>query len=287
MAQGGLHRTRGLTVAFQRTVLALVVAAVLVTACGGDDDEGITLDEPIGAPESTESDIDTVATGATSVVKEALVELDVVTGELDSAAQQIVDGATGPKVGGFLVSSVVDTSDGYGYGKVVVSVPAPEFEHVVSNLNGIGEVTRQQLLGDDVTPEYVTARNSLIEARGRVADLLDRLEQASSAGQKFRLRDKLESAEAELSQLEDSSEAIEEEASYSSIEVSLAGTAPPAEADKPVFTRALTTAKSILLAIASGVVLAGGAIIPIALLLLVAYFTVVPVFRRLRPRTQS
>ena len=291
MAQGGPHPEKGVLVTFRRTMLALAMTALLAAACGGDDDGGgISLDEPIGAPGETTSETDTIDPSdpaPSSIVKEALVQLDVVGDKLDSAAQRVVDIATGPNVGGFLVSSVVDTSEGYGFGEVVVSVPAPRFEHVVSNLNGIGDVTRQQLLGDDVTPEYVTARNKLIAARNRVANLLDRLGNATDAGSKFRLRGKVESARGELRQLEDSSEQIESGASFSSIEVALAGTAPPTAAPKPVFERAVETATTIVMAIASGIVLAGGVIIPIALLALVLYIALAPVLRRLRPRMQS
>ena len=289
MAQGGPPE-KGVIVGFRRTMLALAMTALLAAACAGEDDSGgILLDEQIGAPEEvSETDtIDPDTAETSSVVKQAFVELDVVSDKLDSAAQQVVDIATGPNVGGYLVSSVVDTSEGYGFGEVAVSVPAPRFEHVVSNLNGIGDVTRQQLLGDDVTPEYVTARNKLIAARGRVADLLDRLEQATDAGSKFLLRGKVESARGELRQLEDSSEQIESEASFSTIEVALAGTAPPAATPKPVFERALETAKTILLAIASGIVLAGGVIIPIAALVVVVFLIAAPVIRRLRPRMQN
>jgi hypothetical protein len=278
-----------------RIALPLLFVAIVAAACVGDGDDsaGVSIDQPIGAPESGSNPDEQPSGGAPasvagpSVAKTASVEVDVVQDELNSAAQEVVDLATSSKVGGFLVSSVVDLNEGYGSGNVVVKVPAPRFEQVVGDLETIGEITRQQLEGQDLTAEFLDTHARVQRARSRTATLLSRLKRNEDPGVRFKLRENIVSSKEEVRRLQQNESYITGQSAYLLIDVSLAGKQPPAAPEKPAFERALATAKTIVLAIASGAVLAAGVIVPIGLLLLIAYLVGVPIFRRLRPRLES
>lgn len=221
-------------------IAAVVMAAVLVLpACGGDDDQGVTASEPIGAPEETTT-YDTPA--GPSVAKTASIDVEVPRSELGDSAQAVVDLATSPKIGGFLVSSVLDLEDGYGSGAVLVEVPTEKFEQSVAELSAIGELTRQEMSGADWTADVAAA---------------------STKEERKRLR---------------------AETAYSPIDVALAGKRPPPAPEEPPLERALGTAKTILLSVASAGIVAAGAAVPLVVVLLALYLAWSRITRRLRVR---
>lgn len=276
------------------SLASVVVVALIAAACGGDDDsEGVSIDQPIGAPDTGSSVGDdssgqaSVVEGGPSVVKTASVEVDVVTDELSAAAQAVVDMATSSKVGGFLVSSVLDLDEGFGSGNVVVKVPAPSFEEVVGDLETIGDITRQELEGQDLTAEFLDTHARLRQARSRLAMLLDRLRGNEDPAARFELREDVQTSRDVLRRLRQNESFITGQTAYSTIDVALMGKQPPAGPQPPAFERALETAKTIVLGIASGAVLAAGVIVPVGVLLVVLYLVGATIVRRLKPRLES
>lgn len=276
--------------AVRRIAFSVVIVALLAAACAGDGDEaGVSMEEPIGAPEAG-SDYGS-ASGATdrgpSVVKEASVELEVPGDELSSAAQEVVDLATDPKTGGYLASSVVDLDDGYGYGAVKIKVPSPNFEPVVNDLAGIGRMMRQRLEGQDLSDDFLAARTKVQLAQQRVASLLRRLDRTDDRAEIFELRQDIADAKDDLVRLQQNKSYVEGATSYSTIDVALTGAAPPPPPEKPAIERAVATAKSITLAILSGIVLAAGVIVPVGALVIVLWLIGAPIMRRLKPRLET
>lgn len=218
----------------RRNAVVVVVAALALGACGGDsDDAGVTVDE-IAAPETRPA-----LENPPSVAKSGRVEMEVGRAEVSDAAQAVVDLATSPKVGGFLSSSVVDLADGYGAAAILVHVPAERFEEAVAGLGSIGEVTRQEMAGEQLAEIAIGPTE-----RGRV----------------------------------------EAQASYAPIDVAIAGRRPALPPPKGPIERALVTAKDISLAIASGAIVAAGAVLPIGVVLLVLWLVWSQALRRLRFR---
>jgi hypothetical protein len=222
-----------------RMAAVVLVAGLVLGACGGDDDHGVTASEPIGAPEDAAS-YDTAA--GPTVAKTASIDVEVPRSELGDSAQAVVDLATSPKIGGFLVSSVLDLEDGYGSGAILVEVPTDKFEQSVAELSGIGELTRQEMSGADWTADVAAARTKAERRRLRA------------------------------------------ETAYSPIDVALEGRRPPPAPAEPPLERALGTAKAILLAVASAGIVAGGAAIPVVVVLLALYLAWSRIARRLRVR---
>ena len=300
--------------AFRRIALSLLIVAAVASACGDSDygDSGITVDDPIGAPSddySYEADysdphrssrpsrsnpLQTWTTRAAAaetsepeaprptVLKTAAVEMNVVKNELNSAAQRVVDLATSTKVGGFLVSSVIDL-DGEGSGEVVIKVPATRFEVVVSELGSIGNVRRQQLEGSDLTPDHLAAQARVTQQSRRIRNLLGQLDEVDRA-EEYALRQELAVAREALRNTKGEEAYIEAQTTYSTIGISMTGKpAAPTPSDPPL-ERAYQSATNIFVAIASAAVIAAGVIVPIGLLLGAVIFAASPLLRRIRPR---
>jgi Domain of unknown function (DUF4349) len=283
------RRTNRLSGSFRRIVPILLIVVLAAVACAGDGDEagdGIGLDQPIGAPvEGSDPGVAAVpAATEPSVAKTAAVEMDVVGEKLTSAAQAVVDLATEPKTGGFLVSSIIDTDEGNGFGEVVVKVPSPTFEQVVGALESIGKITRQQLEGQDLTPDALAARSDSNRLSGKIAALLASLDEAQEPAVRFRLRENLREARAQLRSVEQNRAYIESQTTYSTINVHLAGIQPPPAPEKPAFERAFATAKALSITIGSAALMAAGVIVPVGVLLLLVYVALAPIVRRLRGR---
>lgn len=264
----------------------LLAVALGLAGCGGDGDDsaGVSVQQPIGAPD--EGPRGPASTGPVpSVVKTATVEMEVPRNELSAAAQAVVDVATSPGVSGFLVSSLVDLEDGYGFGSITVKVPAARFEQTVVELGEIGEVTRQQMAGQDLTADALAARRKVQRATARADELVDRLEAADDEAARAALREQLAAARADLREAAQERAYVRAETAYSPIEVALTGEQPSPPPEKAPLDRALSTAKTISLEIASGAVVAAGIVVPIGGLLLVIYLVTSQVIRRLRVRT--
>lgn len=274
--------------AFRRIALSLLIVVGVFAACGGDDDgaeSGVALDDTIGAPQESGYEDAAEPSVGPSIVKTASLEVGVVAERLSAAAQDVIDIATDPKVGGFLVSSLVDTETVSG--EVVVKVPSPSFENVVAELDGVGDVTRQELAGEDLTEDFLSAHAQVQRARNRTDDLLTRLERTKDRAVRFELRQELSTASDELRAFEDEQTFIDGQTAYSAIDVGLYETAPPPPPAEPALERAFGTAKSVTLAIVSGVLVVVGAVAPVAALLVLLYLIGAPIIRRLRPRLGS
>ena len=276
----------------RRIGLILVVLVAFGTACGGDEEQGdsaggISLDQSIGASSQGAPASATAGEAQSAVAKSAFAAMEVPRRDLDSAAQAVVDIATARDVGGYLVSSVYDRDDGHGAARVLVHVPSSEFELVVGKLGSIGEVKRQELAGEDISPEVMRAREDLRRARGRTAHLLRRLAAASDEATRFELRGLIRSSKGRVRSATQAMGRVGADVAIASIEVDLRATPPPPAPEKPVFERALGTAKTITLGIGSGAVLLAGVLVPIAALVAVLLVLGGPVLRRIKPHLQK
>ena len=274
--------------------LIIVAVAALGTACSGDDGAADTAslgsnDQEIGSAPGTRSAARAAGTpgSGASVAKSAFAAMEVPKDELSSSAQAVIDLATSPGTGGFLVSSVFDSQEGHGSAQVQVKVPSARFEPVIGKLDGIGEVTRQELEGQDMSPQVLDAHANLQRARAGVADLIRQLEATDDEALAFELRQQARTARARLRSAQRDSTAIGTEVAFAAIEVALRATPPPPPPDKPVVERALGTAKAITVGIASGTVLVAAVLVPVLALALLVYLVGVLLFRRLKPRLQG
>lgn len=271
-------------------MVPLLLVALAAGACGGDDEEsvGVEAERPIGAPSTTAGYEPGPAPGpAPAVAKSGALSMEVPRDGLEGAAQAVVDIATAPEVGGFLVSSVLDLRDGYGSGSIVVRVPADEFEPTIAALGEIGDVTHQEMTGQDLTPQALAAVRTVGRAEARVAALSERLDGAQDEAARAGLRSRLATARSALARASEDEAFVRAETAYSPIEVALAGKRPPAPAPQSPLGRAVETSKSIAVGILSAFVVAAAVILPVGGAVLVLYLLWSIVMRRLRVRWGS
>lgn len=263
----------------RRMVVGLVAVLAVTGPCSsgdGEDGGSVTITDPIGAPEPHVTEV--VDGPAPTVAKSALIEIEVAGDELGAAAQEVVDLTTSSRIGGFLVSSLVD-AEGYGAGRVLVEVPAARFEVAVGELDRVGNVTRQQLEGADVSPAARAARGRVAYARDLVQTLSRRLEPSDDAGAKVALIN----AKQELREALRDFASAEGDAAYSSIDVALEGTPPPPPPKRSTFEKALDRAATVTLGIASAIVLVAAVAVPTGLLILLLALAVPRVVRLVKP----
>ena len=270
-----------------RALALIPLAALLIApACSGSDagatgggDSGAA--DPIGAPRDP-AFAGGDPFGGTNVAKSASVEMDVPKDRLSGAAQAVVDLAVADTTGGFLVSSVVDIQQGFGMADVRVKVPSPSFETVVSDLEEIGHITRQELEGRALDNSFLSVNARLRRTRSQIASLLGRLDDTDDRAQRFELRSALRRARSKKASLERNRAYIEGITSYSTVDVSIEGRPPVGGPAAPPWERSLETAKSLTMSIVSGAILAAGVIVPLGGLALVIYLLVAPLVRRVR-----
>ncbi|HWL65566.1 MAG TPA: DUF4349 domain-containing protein [Actinomycetota bacterium] len=266
------------------SALILLAALLMAPACGGgegDSSAAIGLNDPIGAPEEDPTSAPSLAEDP-SVIKTASVQMDVSRPDLNAAAQSVVDLATTDAVGGFLVSSVLDTNDGFGMAQVVVKVPSPVFEDVVSGLEDVGNITRQELEGEDLSGSALAVHARLRETRARFGSLMRRIQRSDDGIVRAELRTALRDVRGNLTRLENDESHIQRVTSFSTIDVAIVGKQPPAPPQKPALERSIETAMNIMVSIASGVILAAGVVVPLALIAVVIYLIWRSFVRRLR-----
>jgi hypothetical protein len=273
--------------AFRRLVVPLLIVALLGAACGDDegDSAGVAVDQPIGAPDPG-SGFDGGPVETPAVAKSGAIAMEVPRRELEGAAQAVIDIATAPEVGGFLVSSVLDLQDGHGSGSIVVKVPAAAFEPAIVQLGEVGDVTRQEMAGQDLTPDALEAVREVGRARARVAALAALLEDAEDETERGDVQRRLGAARAALERATEAREFVRAETTYSPIEVALAGKPPPAPAQTSL-ERAVDTSRSIALGILSAFVVAAAVVLPVGGAALALYALWSAVLRRLRVRWES
>jgi VIT1/CCC1 family predicted Fe2+/Mn2+ transporter len=165
-------------------------------------------------------------------------------------------------------------------------VPSARFEPVVSELETVGDITRQQLLGQDLTSHLLDVKHMMRRAQNRAAGLVSQAQRSKDETGRAGLLEDLRQTREELRGLREEKSYVATQSAYSSVDVSLTSR-KPVTPQKPPLERALLAAKTISLSIASGVVLAAGVLVPIGVLLLTIYLVTTLVLRRVRPRLEG
>ena len=139
----------------------------------------------------------------------------VKTAELGVRAEDVRESASraqevASRFGGSVTSSRVDGGDGTVSADLVLSVPSGEFEAVLDELRGLGEVTTDNVGGEDVTEEFVDLQSrerNLLAAEGSLLRLYDEAESVDDALSVEReltdLRGQIEVVQGRIQYLED------------------------------------------------------------------------------------
>lgn len=214
-----------------------------------------------------------VSIAGPSIVRTAQLSVRVRDGGLERALERAT--ATAIAAGGFVVSSNTSSFQrGEAFGDLVVRVPAASFDDVRRQLRELGEVESVSQSGDDVSSQLIDLDARLRTLRAEESALQAILSQAKSVGDLLQVRDRLTGVRTEIEQLAAQQASLRDRVSYATIDLSLhegeAGDTPvPVEDDGIVHS--FRTAVDAAVAVVGGMVIVAGALVPFAVLALLAW----------------
>jgi len=288
----------------RRTLVALVLAVLVLACSGGDSDEAtstaVAPEEPgeagpagdaeggdageggeaAAAPEAADGEaradeaapVLPAADPAVGdrIIKEGTVTVEVGAGTFDEAYAEVVEEAR--RLGGTVVSSTTQTSDAGGTsGSVTVRVPVDRYEDLLVGVGGIGEVRSREITAQDVSTEFVDlqSRQRNLEAQERF--YLGLLEEAAGVQDAIAVQQQLNGITEQLEQVKGRVAYLDERTSYSTLTTQLfepGGALTLAEdpADGPDLGRFATLARDAFVNVVGSALVVAGFLGPFALL---------------------
>jgi hypothetical protein len=222
-----------------------------------------------------------------TVIKTAQLSLRVKSDRFGDAIQQAQQISS--SLGGLVLSTTV-VKHAPGMADVVVRVPASEFDRALQQLRkvGGGTVLSEEISGQDVSQEFVDlgARERNLQAQERV--LLRLMNRAVTITDTIRVENELAQVQGQIEQIHGRLLYLHDQADLSTITVSMRETVAATTAGKPgELHRAFTRAWDGTVAVITGVIVGAGIVLPVALLLAIAAFVGLRVWRPIRRRLEG
>ncbi|HUG89047.1 MAG TPA: DUF4349 domain-containing protein [Actinomycetota bacterium] len=273
----------------RKSWIGVVVAGLLLAACGGGSDAGdghSGPDEGVEAPAAADQAEgralagDEVAVGAAastlpgvgpSVIKTAEIALEIERGEFKAALQQAT--AVASAEGGFVLSSGVEGREARR-GSIVLRIPSDRFEAALASLRDLGSVGRERVSGEDVGQEFVDLEARLRNLRAQEAVLLRLMNEAQTVTDTIRVQKELTGIQLEVEQIRGRLRYLHDQASFGTISVSMAEAGVVAPGEPGIIAQAWERAVEGFLAVIGGLITALGVLVPIAVLALLGWVVI-------------
>ncbi len=214
--------------------------------------------------------------GGPSVIKTALVQVSVEREEFRTAVQRAT--STAERLGGYVVSTSVSDRE-RGFASVTMRIPSTNFASALNGVRGLGDVKREEISGQDVTEELVDLAARIKHLRAQERVLLDLMNEANTVSDTIRVQNELSGVQLNIERLRGRLRFLDDQVAMSTITVEMRKSGAPAPGELGTLGRAWQKAIDGFLGVVSGVIIATGVVIPIALLALLAALG----FRVLRP----
>ncbi|HYU56736.1 MAG TPA: DUF4349 domain-containing protein [Actinomycetota bacterium] len=287
----GTRSARGIFVAL------LLVIGVAAAACGsgaGGSAGGGAVRGPAspapgepGEPAGGEApgrDLDVALAGplpaiGARIVKTASLAVEVEQGAFSDRFERV--SLIAGRFGGYVSSSSVSGTEERG-GTIVIRVPAVSFERALADLRRLGEVTEEEISGEDVTDQFVDLEARLRNWRAQEAVLLDLMERARTIRDTITVQNQLQQVQLTIEEIQGQLRLLDDRTSLSTISIVLTepGAAVPKPGEGPSIGRAWRDALDGFLAVIAAVIVGLGYAVPLALMALLVWVVV----RRQRPR---
>jgi hypothetical protein len=202
------------------------------------------------------------------VIKTAALTLRVDEGDFDRRMQDAT--LVGARHGGFIASSRRSGGELLS-GTVVLRIPSDQFEAALNELKALGKVTEEEVGGEDVTSQFVDLEARLRNWEAQEQVLLGLMEKATSVDDSIDVQRSLQDVQLAIEQIRGQLRVLSDQADFSTITLSLreAKPVPTAKPDGNRFVRAWNRAMDGLAAVAAGLVVVAGFVLPIVLFVLV------------------
>jgi hypothetical protein len=229
----------------------------------------------IGTTPQTQGDL-------SKIIRDGRIEVIVPTGEFAKNVTAVtrIAGTNG----GFVLTS--STQNGQA-GQFTLRIPAKRFDRAMDQLRGLGTVKADAVTGDDVTAEFVDLQARLGILTDRRDLLRDLQSKATSSSEILRFATLIDQVQLEIENIQGQLKFIHDQVAEGTIKVSLrelgapeAEEQQPTDVDKPSLGTAFNLALQGFLRVLGAVVVGLGYLIPIGVIVLIAWFVVRLVRRR-------
>ena len=263
-------------------------------SASGGDSGALMSETPPAAPESAAPDR-AAGSGATSnaapapatarkVERSSTVELGAPADEVDDVAQGVL--GVVDRNGGIVDESTVATRADGGEASFRLRIPAARLQRALGQLSDLPHARVLSRTDDtlDVNQAYVSVRRKLDGAEAERAGLLRALERTVDDAERDRLKVRLEIAEQRIATLQRAQRALDRRVDYSRVDLTVRAVAAD-DGGGAGFTpgSALGDAGRVLAVTAGVIVIAAAALVPVALLALLAW----PLARAARRRRRE
>ena len=217
--------------------------------------------------------------GSPKVIKNGEVELRVERDTFGESVDEVM--LLARRFGGSVQSTAIDDS-GDGRGTVIVRVPSDRFEDALTELRDIGRIESQFVDTQDVTDEFVDLEARIRNARTAERVLLNLMNEATTIADTIRVQNQLERVQENIERMRGRLRVLEDQTSFSTLAVDVVEEGAPKEdpAEAGTLIKAWRDAVDGFMGVVSGVIVASGVVLPIAVMALIVALLV----RRMRPR---
>ena len=251
-------------------------AAAGMAAEGGDEtamgrsDDGL-VDQGPGTPSAAR-----LPTITSSIIKNGDMSVEIERNGLDEVIREVETLAD--RYQGYVVSTTVDDSSS-GTGVVIIRIPSDRFELALGAVKELGQVKREQVSGQDVTAEFVDLEARLRNWTTQEAVLLRLMDRAQTISESIRVQAQLQQVQLEIERIRGRLDYLEDQTALGTLAVSFteAGAIPGKDS---TIEKAWRDALGMGLGLVSGLIVATGVIVPLAILLLIGLL----IFRQVKPR---
>jgi Domain of unknown function (DUF4349) len=294
---GGLRRLRGAAPAFGVGLAVLIAVAVAISLSGSGRGRvaqpafksaptsprapllsvpaptgpGPSGAAPAGAPAATRQ-----------VERTSTLDIGVSQDSIQSAARRVFTLASA--FGGYVKQSNVSSGAPLqGGANFDIHLPSATLPSAIAALSHLGHVRSENDTTNDVTDQLSSLRRSLGGLEAERSSLLRQLAAASESQQAARLKARLQTAEARISQLQRTIRGLTARVDFTSLALSLTPEASGAAASGDLTPGAAAgDAAKILEAALAVLVIGGAAVLPLAVILIAGWSAVALTRRRLR-----
>ena len=226
----------------------------------------------IGAPAPAGPALPTVPT---RVIQHARVDLRIRGRVLDARVRAARDAAAA--VGGY----VEQTEQSATGASITIRVPAARYAEVLDHVEHLGRVTNRSEGGEDVTAGFTDLEARIRNLRAQEAVLQDLMRQARTIPDTITVQQQLSGVTEQIEQLSGQQQVLDGQSSFATIAVGFrVSGAPAAAAQDRSFAAATSDALDVMVAVAGGIVIVLGAVVPFAVLGLLGLATWGAVRRR-------
>jgi len=283
----------------------LLAAAVALTGCGGASGDGAGKpaaardDRGTAAPEDAgqgAAGADGARASAPPAAPPQQIATHVIrTAELTVRVQDtrkaLAEARSATESAGGYVGDETTHRDsrGHGFTRVVLRVPAEKYEEVLAGLEGTGRLERREAKAEDVTDQVVDVESRIKSQRASVARIRELMDRATELSDVVTLEGELSSRQADLEALLARQKSLQDRTSLATITLTLSE--KPAEKkqkdEDPGFLDALAGGWDAFVTMLRWIVVAVGAVLPFAALLVLLVLLWRKVVRPRLPRPAS